>query len=795
MGPKKARRAPQEKSAPSAARRGRGRLLGPAFGVLLLAAVLVFVVRFQPAPAHAARLILISIDTLRADHLGCYGYEAARTPNIDRLAEEGTLFENAATATPLTLPAHSSIFTGRTPLHHGIIDNFGFRLAASEVTLAEKLAARGMATGGFVGSFVLDSRWGIARGFRTYFDRFDAPSESATTLSSHQRPADQVLEPALRWMQEQGEAPFFAFVHFFDPHTPYAPPAGFREAFGDDDLGRYDGEIAFVDEQVGRLLSFLKDRRLYDDSLIVLLGDHGESLGEHGEAGHGLFVYDSTIRIPLLVKGPGVAAANRVPGQVRSIDVMPTILDLLSVEPPPGIDGVSLRALLEGRERGLDITGYVESHYARLHFGWAPLRGLRNESFKFIDAPKPELYDLGADPHERENLASEKAAAVAGLSGELERLRRGEASRAETAPVDPETEERLRSLGYITATAKSIPATEDRLLPDPKDKIGTFNRFTEATIANITGDFETASSLLGSFLEDDPDVMVAYITLGNIRLQRQDYLGAEEIFRRALARNDGGIEANYGLALAYKGQGKLPQAASGFERVLELDRNQVRAFYQLAEIRLAQRRPAEAERLLRERLSVESDSSLRLVLADALLSQGKRDEAWTALREAERDDDTNAVVQLNIGNLLLEDGKVDEAVVHYRRAQSLDSKDAQIANALGNALARRGEDAGALEAFRKATELDPEFAPAQNNLGIALARNGRPEEAERAFRRAIELAPDYAEAYNNLAFLYLQGGAASRAIPLLRRAVALSPDYRQARLNLEEALRRSSEKP
>lgn len=737
-------------------------------------------------------MILISIDTLRADHLGCYGYKAARTPNIDRLAAEGTLFENAATATPLTLPAHSSIMTGRTPLHHGIIDNFGFRLPASETTLAETLESNGMATGGFVGSFVLDSRWGIAQGFDTYFDHFDTPSQSKTALSGHQRPADQVLEPALEWMKQQGDHPFFAFVHFFDPHTPYTPPPRFRALFPDTDVGRYDGEIAFVDEQLGRLFSFLKERNLYQNTLIVLMGDHGESLGEHGEAGHGLFIYDATIHIPLMMRGPGVSPSNRVAGQVRSIDVMPTILALLGVAPRSDVDGVSLEPLLEGKSRDLNLTAYVESHYAQLHFGWAPLRGLRTDRFKFIDAPRAELYDLRSDPHETENLASKRGNVVSALTDELRSLRAGEAPPAEVAPADPATEEKLRSLGYLTTTARRVPPAEEKSAPDPKDKIDTFNRVTNATIANLLGDFDKASSLLSAVIRDDPGVMVAYMMLGNIRLRQKDYPDAERIFRQALQRNDQSVEGAYGLALAYKGQNKLDEAASGFQKVLELDKNQVRAIYQLAEVRLAQGRPADAERLVRDRLAIEGNSSLRLVLAQALLSQNQRDAASRVLKEAERDDPSNALVPLNIGNLLLEDGRVDEAIAAYRRAQSLDEKDAEIANALGNALARRGEDASSLQAFRKATELDPDLAPAQNNLGIALARGGQAQEAEKAFRRAIELDRDYAEAYNNLAFLYLQMGFAHRAIPLLRRAVALKPDYRQARDNLQEALRRNS---
>ncbi|HSF17523.1 MAG TPA: sulfatase-like hydrolase/transferase [Vicinamibacteria bacterium] len=737
---------------------------------------------------HPRNVILISIDTLRADHLGCYGYGPGRTPNIDALAAEGALFENAATAVPLTLPAHSSIFTGRTPLRHGMVDNFGFRLPASETTLAEKLKAQGLATGGFVGAFVLDARFGIDQGFDTYFDHFDAPSESATALGSHERPADEVLRPALEWIAGRGDQSFFAFVHFFDPHAPYDPPSRFLVGSGVDDVARYDAEIAFVDSQVGELVAFVKERGIYEESLIVLLGDHGESLGEHGEATHGLFVYDATIRVPLIVRGPGVAPGTRLSAQVRTIDVMPTVLELLGFEPGSEVEGVSLASLLEGSERDLDLKAYFESHYSRIHYGFAPLRGLRTERFKFIEAPTRELYDLSSDPGETRNLAPEEPQPVEALAKKLARLRAsGGSPRLETAGRDSETERKLRSLGYITSTSASSAAEET--LPDPKDKIGIFGRMTEARNRSEAGDIEGARALLHEVLEEDPGVMLAYLMLGNIHLQRKEYLEAEEVFRRALAREDESVEASYGLARAHQGSGRLVEAETGFRRVLELDPDRVQAVFLLAEVNLALGRAEEAERLVRERLSRGPDSSLRLVLADALLRQKKRDAAWAVLREAQRDDEQNATVHLNIGNMLLEENRLDEALAAYRRASELDPKSAEIVNGLGNAFARRGEDALALGAFQKAAELDPGYSPARNNLGIALARSGRLDEAERAFGSAIESDPDYAEAYNNLGFLHLQQGAINKSIPLLRRALALKPDYAQARLNLEEALR------
>lgn len=748
-------------------------------------------------PSRPTHIVLISIDTLRADHLGCYGYSKARTPEIDRLASESVVFDNAATATPLTLPAHSSLLTGLTPTHHGVVDNFGFRLDDTVTTLAETLHAQGFSTGGFVGSFVLDSRFGIAQGFDTYFDHFDKPSESGNPLSAHQRTADQVLAPALQWIDRQGTRPFFAFVHFFDAHTPYAPPEPFRSSFPDDDVGRYDGEIAFVDEQVGKLVRELDARGILGDTALVVVGDHGESLGDHGEATHGLFLYDATVRVPLLVKAPSVRP-GRARAQVRTIDVMPTLLDLVGVKPSSALDGVSLRSILEDRTSDPGLEAYVESQYARLHFGWAPLRGIRTERYKFIDAPVPELYDLRNDPAEARNLAAGSPEVASRLARKIDEVSNKASVPHAGAPVDPVTAERLRALGYLTSTA-AAPTSEaetnvggERNLPDPKSKIDVFNAVGEASIANITGDTRRAASLLISVVARDPDVIEAYLMLGNLRLREHDYEQARIVFEDGLARARDNLELNYGLALAEKGLGHLERAEQGFRRVLELAPDDVRSTYQLAEVLLAERDLEAAETLVRARLERGPDASLSLLLADVQLSRGRSDEAHRTLLLAEKDDPENALVELSLGNLLLRDDDVEGAIRAYRRAVALDPKNAPAQNALGLALARKGEGAASRKAFETAAELDPHFAPAQNNLGIALAGAGESEKAEGAFRRAIDADPRYAEAYNNLGFLFLQRGEVKESAALFRRAIALAPDYAQARANLQEAERRAA---
>ncbi len=758
-------------------------------------------------PEAPRSLLLVSVDTLRADHLGCYGYADIPTPNIDRLAAEGTLFENAATAVPLTLPAHGSILTGRTPRSHGVADNFASVLSEDEETLAEALRARGFGTAGFVGAFVLDSRWGIAQGFDTYFDDFDAPTGDAGTQEANQRPGDEVLAPALEWIEKRGDEPFFAFLHFFDPHTPYAPPEPYRTQYGSrGGSALYDAEIAFVDSLVGRLLQRLEDLGIAEETAVVLVGDHGESLGDHGEATHGYFIYDSSVHVPLIVRAPGAPRGVRVKAQVRTIDIAPTVLDLLDAPSLASAEGESLRPYFRQQTDVPKRLAHIESRYASIHFGWAPLLGVRSETHKLIDAPEPELYDLRADPGETRNLYSEASDISARLASALERLPEAQPPRPSGgAPADPETERRLRALGYLTARAGPSGGREvaPKDLPDPKDKIGLFQRIAEARDALEKKDPDRAVTVLEAALDEDPDLRMAYTLLGSVLLGQDRFVEAEKLYRGALARDEQSIDSIYGLALAYKGQGRLEEAAAGFERCLALDPNHqggdymvwfqaMRSSYQLAEVRLAQGRAEEAERILRETLRAKSDNSVRVLLSDALLAQGKGDEALVFLREAERENAHDPLVLLSLGNVLVEAGDFGEALRSYRRAEAVNPVDPRIFNGIGNAFARQGDIPSALDAYQKSVALDAGYAPAQNNLGITLGRLGRTAEAERAFLDAIESDPSYPQAYNNLGTLYLQLGAVEKAVPLFRRALQLKPDYRQARANLEAALRKTS---
>ena len=370
---------------------GRRRLIQGA----TLATLLVLLQACTGRPSGPANVLIVTLDTLRADRIGAYGYAAARTPVLDGLAARGARFANATTTTPLTLAAHTSLFTGTFPTYHGVRDNTGFYVDDSLQTLAETLKARGYRTAGFVGAFVLDGRWGIAQGFDEYVDDFDLGEDVGPGLDAIQRRGSEVVDKAAGWLHGVGDQPFFGWVHLYDPHTPYDAPAEFASRFPDTRDGAYDAEIAYTDSQVGRLLAALETAGHLDDTLVVVLADHGEQLGEHDEQAHGFFVYDASVQVPLIMAGPGVTP-RVVPDQVRIVDVMPTVLDLLQVPGPAPMQGTSLGPTLAGER--VDLLAFAESWYPRFHYGWSELRAVRDGRFKFILAPTARALRHRARP-------------------------------------------------------------------------------------------------------------------------------------------------------------------------------------------------------------------------------------------------------------------------------------------------------------------------------------------------------------------------------------------------------------
>jgi arylsulfatase A-like enzyme/Tfp pilus assembly protein PilF len=698
-----------------------------------------------PPPGN---VVLVTVDTLRADRLGAYGSDSGLTPNLDRLARSGVLFENASAVAPLTLPSHASILTGTYPLRHGIRDNGGYHLAPESVTLAETLAARGYRTGAFVGAFVLDSRWGLDQGFERYFDDFDFASFDDVSLGSVSRRGDEVVSEALRWMGEAKTGPFFAWVHLYDPHAPYEPPEPHRGRHAGGRYGLYDGEVAHVDELIGRLLDWLSKESLDQTTLVAVMADHGEALEDHGELDHGFFIYDATMKVPFLIRGPDVPEGVRVVAQVRAIDVMPTVLDLVGLPKEPSVQGTSLLPLARGESKSLELVAYGESHYPRLHYGWSELRSLRSEEFHFIDAPSPELYDLRVDAGETRNLAPERPDAVSELRGrlgeEIERYSAGALEVREPEEPDDETREKLTALGYLGGPRRSARRAEaGSPLADPKGKIEIHLRVKAAESSLGDGRVDEALADIERVLSLDPDVVEGHRIRGDAYKAKRDLPRAAAAYRDALALEPEYKLAAFHLALSDLEMGRADAAEAGLRRVLELDPRDNKSYFLLAKLFIARR---------------DLDSALEVLnrgienAGDGAPFQTTRAEVYLARQDLENAE------------------KAAEA------ALALDADAPRAHHYLGWIRASRGEVAGAIEAYEKELARFPHDPGTFLNLADLYRRQGRLTDEIRVLEGAFSKAPGLAAIPIRLGRAYIETGQVERGRSLVQRGLALRPD-------------------
>ena len=585
--------------------------------------------------APPPNILLITLDTTRADRLGSYGYNAAETPALDALAESGVRFDRARAQVPLTLPSHVSLLTGTYPRVNGVHVNAETRLGDDVPTLAEELKGRGYRTAAFVSSFVLDAVFGLDRGFELYDDEMGVREQSDSFDA--ERKADRVVDAALAWLNQESKKPTFAWVHFYDPHTPYEPPAKFARRLADP----YDGEIAFVDEQVARLVLWLEESGERDNTLIVVAGDHGEALGEHAETEHGLFVYDSTIRVPMILSWPErLPAATVVATDVQLLDLYPTILELAGAPSVGSSDGASLVDLLLGKQSAPRVV-YGASRYGEIGYGWAPLRFVIHDGWKYIEAPRPELYDLGGDPHETTNLAHEQPGKTTELRDRLYELEAGLVPRdSEDVELDPEALAKIESLGYVAGSTHSADADADlSSLRDPKDMAGVLRDHYRAVGMVRRGQFERAIEVLEDLVRKSPESIDFYEDLGWSYSGLGRFADAEQAYEKSLTNLPDHAERRWGLAETQRRQGKYEAAVVNYERALA-------------------RRPAFGE----------AHRGLTLVYSE----QG---EFETALEHAHQHAEINPaspIAWLNVLNLAMELERYDEALAATDRLAALD---------------------------------------------------------------------------------------------------------------------------
>jgi len=689
-------------------------------------------------------LLLVTIDTLRADRLGCYGRTEAETPVIDGLAAHGVRFDHSVAHQPLTLPSHASILTGLTPLRHGVRDNAGFVLAAGTPTLAGWLTAAGYEAAAFVSGFPLHSRFGLAQGFRTYDDRFPRGSDTSRPAYVERR-GDATSAAAVAWLRRAagGGRPVFVWLHLFDPHAPYEPPEPEASRF----KGReYDGEIAFADRQVGVLLEAWRAAR-GRDPVVLVTSDHGEGLGEHGEPTHGLFIYDSTIRVPLVLAGPGIPV-GRIPRTLaRGIDVAPTLLDVAGVALPASIEGRSLRPGWEGGAVA-DEPAYVESLFGRLGFGWAPLHGWRAGRLMYIDAPAAELYDVGDDPAQLRNVARERPE-------DARRLQRAVRAAASSAvPLAPmsqprEARERLRGLGYLEGAATGGEPS----LRDPKDMAAVAVRIEEA-----------------------------------IALERADPPRAVRELREVLEQDSSNPVARRHLAVALNAGGRHDEAIEEVRRLIAAgDASEETAVFLGDSLRLAGRLP-EALAVLEQKGARDGSHTADLFNAQGkvLAAMARHRDAAAAFERARSMGGDDAEALAGLADAALAAGDLAAARGWLERLRARDAEDPRTAMKLGVVLVRLGQAEAALPLLRFSAERQPGDVDAVVAFGGVLAKTGRVREAVACFERAVAAGAASPIVWNSLAMARLESGDQAGAVAAFRASLRARPDQ----ADIREMLRR-----
>ena len=704
VGRQQGRRKGQAKEDPAPAARSRRGVVALVAG-LAGAAALAAAILWPRLPGSVRReagldVLLITIDTLRADALGCYGNTAVETPWIDRLAAGGVRFEQVHAQNVVTLPSHANILSGRYPLDHGVRDNSGFRFPAGVDTLATILKRAGYATGAFVSAFPLDSRFGLDRGFDVYDDRLGDP-EARTAFLMPERPGARTVEEARKWRAAQGQVPTFTWIHLYEPHFPYVPPEPFASRYA---ASPYHGEVAYTDSLLAPVLEPLLRAGKEGRTLVVFTSDHGEGLGEHGEKTHGIFAYETTLRVPLILFAPRLFAPRVAAPRVRHVDILPTVLDALGLQVPRDATGRSLLALASGR-RGDTAPSYFEALSSSVNRGWAPLTGLAQDRFKLIDLPIPELYDLDADPHETRNLAATETRTLDAIRAQLARLRGGDRGTAR-GPEDAETRERLRSLGYASATAPAKARyTED---DDPKRLIGLDTAIQDVVTLYQGGDIPAALARVQEVLRQRPDMPLALQHLAYLQRQSGDLGAAVTTLKRALALNPEDTDTA-ALLGAYLNEVGRPREAAA-----------VLAVYA-------------------ERKSPELD--VLMARGAALAGIGQTAEANATFERALAIDPSNAAAKANLGTVSLGVRDYPRARTLLEEALALDPDVSRAHNALGVIAAETGHPDEAITHWKRAVELNPREWDTLFNLGKLLRREGREAEALPYVELFVRTAP------------------------------------------------------
>ncbi|MEW5801403.1 MAG: tetratricopeptide repeat protein [bacterium] len=777
----------------------------------------------QQVAAPECNVIIVTLDTLRADHLGCYGNTKIKTPYIDSLAKEGVRFSRTYTPVPVTLPSHTSIMTGLYPVYHKVRNNGTFEASEQLETLAEVLKKKGFHTAAFIGSFVLDSRYGLGQGF-DYYDDYLERDSNQSIMVYNERPAGDVVKSANQWLEKNSGSRFFMWLHCFDPHAPYDPPLPFSKIY---QKNLYNGEIAYADYALGRLLATLKKKNLLDETLIVITADHGEGLGEHEEKTHAIFIYDATLHVPLIMRYPkAIPAGLTVQNTTSVIDIMPTILDILKVKDKPQCEGTSLFNLIQGEKEFPRHELLCETFYPLYNHNWSPMEGLRTEQWKYIKAPRPELYDLKNDPGEKVNLYDRKKDLATELDARMRELQKENSpSKDEFSgnfKMDKDTQDRLKSLGYvwtIPADTKDSTKKDYYSLPDPKDMIATLEYLNTGTFYYTQGNYDKAVEqfqlmlkanpkdvfthfVLGYIYDKqgltdqaiqelqesirlDPSYINAYNNLGTIynRLGRQKE--ALDVFKIALQLNPDYLEVHDNLGVVYFALGEYDKALESFQRAAEINPNGYEYYNNMGSVYLAKGDYENGEKMILKALELNPKTVDGLNnLGSIYINQGKYSQAIEKFQELVELDPNHADGWTNLGTAFLGSGKFDEAQKALERAIHIKPAVPKAYGSLGTLFMKQGKSYQAVEQFQKSLNLEPDSSEAHYNLGIAYYSNGQINQAIEEYNRAIALDPQNPSAHVNLGIVYFATGQIDKSQDEYQKALSLDPHHLEALINL-----------
>lgn len=756
---------------------------------VLLLSFLVFKILFIPGNnGKGMNIILITLDTVRADHIGVYKKgEKSFTPNIDKLANEGVLFEHCVAHSPLTLPSHVSILSGTYPLYNQVRDNGSFLVPQELKLISEVFKDNNYSTSAFIAAFVLHSKWGLSQGFDNYSDDFDLSKYKNISLSTIEFKAEKVLNKAKTWIKENKKVKFFSWIHLYDPHFPYSPPPPFDDEYKDD---LYKGEIAYTDFMLGKFIEFLKNEGILDNTIIIITGDHGEGRGDHEEELHGFFIYESTIHVPTLIRAPFKYSINNYKKTMEHVDLMPTILDIAGLPLPEFCQGRSLLGELNGKEPEKNDIAYTETYYPRFHYGWSELKALYLDNYKFILAPKPELYDISTDKSESDNIYFKKFKRSKEIKEMLEiflkKHSENNISPLKNSKMSSADIQRFKSLGYLSGNIEIDSKTK---LADPKEKNIVVKKIKKVLVYVHDKNFSPAKKLINEVLENDSQIIDAHVIRGNMYAEMEDYEEALISFDKALK-----LQPFYNIVMGnvLNSYIKLKMYDKGIQRgkdFLKIFPDDATILKILGELYFKKNNFNNAEKFLTRSLEQNRfNSKVISRLAEISIIKNEPQKVKKYIDQLKKRKADHKMIQYLSVKLSLKEGDVGSAIEILSKEIRKNPKNGDALYNLGTIYLKNKNPEKALEMFYRALRVVPGLKELNLKIAQILGGRGNHREAIRYLKKEIEFFPDSIPAYYNLAIeLYSQKDLAASVINF-KKALALKPDFEDALFNLGSVL-------